>query len=46
MIDYNSYLVNIFLRDVTDNVTKFLAEEEDKFKPILPFSQEIFAVIM
>lgn len=30
MIDYNSYLVNIFLRDVTNNVTKYLAEEEEK----------------
>ena len=30
MIDYNSYLVNIFLRDVTNNVTKYLAMEEDK----------------
>lgn len=30
MIDYNSYLINIFLRDVTNNVTKYLAEEEEK----------------
>ena len=30
MIDYNSYLVNIFLRDVTNNVTKYLAMEEEK----------------
>lgn len=30
MIDYNSYLVNIFLRDITNNVTKYLADEEEK----------------
>ena len=30
MIDYNSYLVNIFLRDVTNNIMNYLAMEEDK----------------
>lgn len=30
MIDYNSYLVNVFLRDVTNNIMKYLAKEENK----------------
>ena len=30
MIDYNSYLVNIFLRDIANNVTKYLTMEEKK----------------
>lgn len=29
MIDYNSYIVNIFLRDVTNNIIKELAKEEN-----------------
>ena len=30
MIDYNSYLVNVFLRNVTNNIMKYLKEEEYK----------------
>ena len=30
MIDYDSYLVNMFLRKITNNVTKYLSEEENK----------------
>ena len=29
MIDYNPYLVNKFLRDITNNVTKYLEDEEE-----------------
>lgn len=28
MVDYDSYLVNAFLRDVTDNITRSLEKEE------------------
>ena len=30
MIDYDSYLINIFLRDITNNITKSLSKEEEK----------------
>jgi len=30
MIDYNSYLVNVFLRDVTNDIMKYLKQEEYK----------------
>lgn len=30
MIDYDSYLINIFLRDVTNNIMKYLTKEEEK----------------
>lgn len=30
MIDYDSYLVNVFLRNVTNNIIKYLKQEENK----------------
>ena len=30
MIDYNSYQINIFLKDITNNVTKHLEKEENR----------------
>ena len=30
MIDYNSYLINTFLKNITNNVTQYLVKEEEK----------------